>query len=552
MTRQHQRFLTPSIVLACALLGMAFWYSGSARHTANWVVHQTNVTAYALAPTPNTIISQGLPVYTNGFNYSGGSQSAINDNNYGTQLCSNNQPVTVGAPLYAAYDLTSVPTQKRGQVAWVMFSNTYAFDLSYFNDIAYSVPSAWTIDANPAAGGSYPTSGWTTLASVSNNTWGTRQGMINLTGYNWVRINVTANLGSAGNNAACINSFDIHDVGGGVSDDWMLFGDSITANTMDPSTDSTVAQLIHQLNSSYFPLIEPGGIPFLTTADGAAHMATWLQSFPGRYVGLSYGTNDAAGNVSAQTFYNNYVTMVQAVLASGKVPVVPTVIWRCSPADTLIQQYNQQIQSLYTNYPQVVHGPDLYAYFSANQSYISSNDCIHPNAAGDIQYRQLWANALLANVYSTAVDNAPTVPGGLRTTGLTASSVSVAWNAASDTDSTGVAGYRVYRNGNLIATVVGATNLGYTDSGLSASTTYAYTVSAYDTASNESAQSTTVNATTSSSAVTGDCNADGHVTVIDLSLLLSHYAQSYPACDFNSDSVVNILDLSILLSNYGK
>jgi hypothetical protein len=54
------------------------------------------------------------------------------------------------------------------------------------------------------------------------------------------------------------------------------------------------------------------------------------------------------------------------------------------------------------------------------------------------------------------------------------------------------------------------------------------------------------------SPVPGDCNSDNHVTIIDLSILLSHYGQAYSACDFNSDSTVNIFDLSILLSNYGR
>ena len=52
--------------------------------------------------------------------------------------------------------------------------------------------------------------------------------------------------------------------------------------------------------------------------------------------------------------------------------------------------------------------------------------------------------------------------------------------------------------------------------------------------------------------VPGDCNADGHVTIFDLSTLLTHYGQAYAACDFNSDNVVNIFDLSTLLTNYGR
>ena len=53
------------------------------------------------------------------------------------------------------------------------------------------------------------------------------------------------------------------------------------------------AQLINARAPAYFPAQEAGGIGFLTSADGAKYINTWLQLFPGKYVALSYGTNDA-------------------------------------------------------------------------------------------------------------------------------------------------------------------------------------------------------------------------------------------------------------------
>ncbi|MEV4455451.1 glycosyl hydrolase family 18 protein [Microbispora sp. NPDC049633] len=86
---------------------------------------------------------------------------------------------------------------------------------------------------------------------------------------------------------------------------------------------------------------------------------------------------------------------------------------------------------------------------------------------------------------------APSVPAGLRVTGTTSSSVSLAWNAS--TDNTGVTGYQVYRGSQLVTTVTGTT---YTDGGLASGTTYAYTVRARDAAGNVSAASAAVSATT--------------------------------------------------------
>ncbi|MEV4101442.1 carbohydrate-binding protein [Nonomuraea sp. NPDC049649] len=88
---------------------------------------------------------------------------------------------------------------------------------------------------------------------------------------------------------------------------------------------------------------------------------------------------------------------------------------------------------------------------------------------------------------------APSVPGNLRSTGVTSSSVSLAWNAS--TDNVGVTGYQVYRGGNLVTTVSGTS---YTDTGLAANTSYSYTVRARDAAGNLSGHSGSATARTSS------------------------------------------------------
>ncbi|WP_205315749.1 cellulase family glycosylhydrolase [Nonomuraea lactucae] len=85
----------------------------------------------------------------------------------------------------------------------------------------------------------------------------------------------------------------------------------------------------------------------------------------------------------------------------------------------------------------------------------------------------------------------PTVPGNLRSTATTASSVSLAWNAS--TDARGVQDYRVYEGSAVVATVTGTTA---TISGLGADTTHTYAVTARDGSGNESARSAPVTVTT--------------------------------------------------------
>ncbi|GGT02081.1 glycosyl hydrolase family 18 protein [Nonomuraea spiralis] len=86
---------------------------------------------------------------------------------------------------------------------------------------------------------------------------------------------------------------------------------------------------------------------------------------------------------------------------------------------------------------------------------------------------------------------APSVPGNLRSTGVTNNSVALAWDAS--TDNVGVTGYEIYRGGNLVTTVTGTT---YSDTGLTANTAYSYTVRARDAAGNRSANSNQITATT--------------------------------------------------------
>ncbi|NLN75591.1 MAG: hypothetical protein GX139_04725 [Armatimonadetes bacterium] len=88
-------------------------------------------------------------------------------------------------------------------------------------------------------------------------------------------------------------------------------------------------------------------------------------------------------------------------------------------------------------------------------------------------------------------DEPPTAPTNLRVTGVTSSSISLAWNAS--TDNIGVAGYRIFRNGTQIGTATGTT---YNDTGLANNTTYSYQVDAYDGKPNYSGKSNSVQGTT--------------------------------------------------------
>jgi glucose/arabinose dehydrogenase len=94
---------------------------------------------------------------------------------------------------------------------------------------------------------------------------------------------------------------------------------------------------------------------------------------------------------------------------------------------------------------------------------------------------------------------APTVPANVTATAQSSSSILVSWDAS--TDATGIAGYRLFRNGDATA-ITTTTTTSYTDTALTPATQYSYTVVAVDSApaANVSAASSAATATTQSGA----------------------------------------------------
>jgi chitodextrinase len=96
---------------------------------------------------------------------------------------------------------------------------------------------------------------------------------------------------------------------------------------------------------------------------------------------------------------------------------------------------------------------------------------------------------------STLDATAPSVPTNLQATVVSTSRIDLTWTAS--TDNVAVAGYRVYRDGSLIASPSGTS---YSNTGLAAGTSYSYRVAAYDAAGNASVQCGAVSATTTAGA----------------------------------------------------
>jgi len=118
------------------------------------------------------------------------------------------------------------------------------------------------------------------------------------------------------------------------------------------------------------------------------------------------------------------------------------------------------------------------------------------------------STAVGITVNANSDTTAPSVPTGLTSPSQTATSVSLTWNASTDSGS-GVAGYDVYRNGSLVAS---PTSTSYTNTGLAASTSYSFAVRARDNAGNTSAQSAQISVSTTAGGGGGSKRVIGYFT----------------------------------------
>jgi lysophospholipase L1-like esterase len=171
---------------------------------------------------------------------------------------------------------------------------------------------------------------------------------------------------------------------------------------LEENGDQNFSQIIHAARPDYFPAQQCGGIGGWSTWDAVNYIDIWINDFPGRYVGLSYGTNDSGWMAGSQDdlnqFYGYFETLVKAVINAGKIPVIPTIPWKADDPDgAKVGLFNNQLSLLKQDYPQIISGPDLWTYFHDHQDQI--DDGIHPTSEGYVAYRRLWAETMLAAVY---------------------------------------------------------------------------------------------------------------------------------------------------------
>jgi len=327
--------------------------------------------------------------------------------------------INLGYPAWVAYDLSGVPVEQRAQVLVAWYNETYNYGgvVGRAGD-TYSEPGAYVIQGNRAAGSSTgaPSSGWTTLVSVSGNTVHSRSHLLDLTGYNWIRFYASAgNPSNAVDNTDLEIKLEVFDAHLGNTDSWAFLGESITSGGMSHNLSAApnFAQAINAAVPSNFPMYESAGNGFDGALDfGLIRLNTLLANSQARYIAISYGMNDASSSMATDySFYNSYKAMVDAVLAAGRIPVIPTISWTAQqpwqdnvgdPVTGSAFTLNRQLAKLKADYRAqgkvIIDGPDLWTFFKNNPALIGSGD-IHPTDAGFVAMQTQWAQVAIANVY---------------------------------------------------------------------------------------------------------------------------------------------------------
>lgn len=337
------------------------------------------------SPTPyGVLVSRGRTATAS--NTSGGNVAAnAVDSDYSTVWKASSLPATL------EIDITGLG------LTWTAFSwitNCLNFTKGQLGQSFDIVPGSYTIEASSGAG-------WTTLKTVSDNAQPSRMDLIDLTGYTAVRINITADAQSGGTSPSEMQ-VDLWNVSQVISADHALLtcgilsiGDSISAQGLALMTQAGVdsrnslGDQVHGLTGFRTMQVNAGNGGY-QASHAIPLISGWLGVNPQKYVTLLFGTNEAQNGLDPDTYLANMTSLCNSVIAAGRTPIVPTILW-CDTCD--VSPYNAKLVTLRSDIPQVMNGPDLYAFFNANQSLIST---VHPTAAGYVDYMTLWVNWAVA------------------------------------------------------------------------------------------------------------------------------------------------------------
>lgn len=301
--------------------------------------------------------------------------------------------------------VTGLPkTLTNVEVTW--WNGNTSFDEAVASYGSYGRPSEYYIEAS--ANGST----WIPLTHITGNTYNGRQFVFEIPGkgYRQIRLRIVSIVGTYAGRVRV----SVHSVSNRSTDTYLLLGDSITSNCWAAANNAfpnePLGSGVHAQRADRYPIVTEAGIPGLlassplsTTPYGIPAIRQWLKDFPAvKYVGISYGTNDANGNVPAATYCSNVRALVQEVVAAGKTSIIPTILASpSSPVQANAPAMNACLATLESQYPSIIKGPDLWKLFSGHS--VGDGwffDSLHPSlSTGCAALQNAWVDTIVSEIY---------------------------------------------------------------------------------------------------------------------------------------------------------
>jgi lysophospholipase L1-like esterase len=234
---------------------------------------------------------------------------------------------------WLAYDLSTVPEPMRASLYVVLsFGGNAQYQLN--------VHALGGVDLRGVPTGGYTLQGaasstgpWTTLVTVPSLAQAARVHRLDFTGYRWLRYT---------SSDATKLKMDVYSAASGVTEGLVIYGDSIANIEMVGLPQSWFSTGVGAQRPGSFPPIVGGGIAFTTAMDGRDMVVKGTGGFskemggpllgiydPVPYVGLTFGTNDAAPgpDTNEVAFYQAYAEIIRASIPKGSTVAIATPVW---------------------------------------------------------------------------------------------------------------------------------------------------------------------------------------------------------------------------------
>jgi len=343
------------------------------------------------------LVSRGLPAYS----LTGTAANAV-DSTYATKWSYTGCPDHIYIDISSIYSSLNAASDGTKWLALTWYCQNQNYDPSLHGDSHSDFPGDYTAVVNAGAGGgSAPGSGWTTKATVTSNSLHSRTHLIEVTGMNWVGIEITqqADGSTSGGNL----NVDFWDCALVISADrtklncgWGMVGDSITVRSMLQDIVGLGGPSYTPFNDLVYaikgvrPLQECMAIEGYKASDIAAHIIDWFSKTPQKNHGLTIGTNDAIAATDSTTFGNAIDTIFAAAVSAGKMLHVTTIPYSAnSTIETEVARLNGVLATKLAA-SSFVAGPDFHTLFQ-NGTITLDPDKIHPDNPGCEVMRSTWA-----------------------------------------------------------------------------------------------------------------------------------------------------------------